>query len=92
MSTPDGVILSCIGTELTDDERSFLTNTNPFGFILFKRNFESRKKLINLINELKTITKNKRTLIFVDQEGGKVQRLKGQGFSEFQSQKYFGDI
>jgi beta-N-acetylhexosaminidase len=45
-----------------------------------------------LISDLKEITLNKNLLIFVDQEGGKVQRFDGEGFTKFPSQSFFGDI
>ena len=92
MIRPDGVILSCLGLELSREEKSFFKSTNPFGFVLFKRNFKTREQLIELINQLRNATKNKQILIFIDQEGGKVQRLVGNSFSKFQSQKFFGDI
>ena len=52
MIIPDGVILSCLGLELSKKEKSFFKSTNPFGFVLFKRNFKNRKQLIKLIDEL----------------------------------------
>ena len=45
-----------------------------------------------MIADLKEITLNKNLLIFVDQEGGKVQRFDGEGFTKFPAQKMFGDI
>ncbi len=92
MNSPDGVILSCLGLELSKEEKFFFKSTNPFGFVLFKRNFKTREQLTELINQLRNITKNKQILIFIDQEGGKVQRLVGCGFSKFHPQKFFGDI
>ena len=46
---PYGVILSCKGLHLTKQEVTFFSKINPFGFILFSRNFESKKQLIELI-------------------------------------------
>ncbi len=77
---PKGIILSCEGCSLTVNEKKFFSKTNPFGFILFSRNFESKKQIIQLIKSLKISTKNLNPLIFVDQEGGRVQRLRDNGF------------
>ncbi len=92
MNVPDGVILSISGCHLTNDESTFLSNTNPLGFILFKRNFINKKQIIQLIADLKTITQNKSALIFIDQEGGRVQRLKNEEFTKFPAQNVFGEI
>ena len=92
MKTPDGIILSCSSLELSLQERNFFVKTNPLGFVLFKRNYSDKDQLRNLISDLKEITLNKNLLIFVDQEGGKVQRFDGEGFTKFPAQSFFGDI
>ena len=92
MSAPDGIILSVSGLDLTNKEIDFLQNTNPFGFILFSRNFSNIKQLIKLINKLKTVTQNKSVLIFIDQEGGRVQRLRNKEFIKFPPQNVFGNL
>lgn len=92
MKTPDGIILSCSSPELSLQERNFFVKTNPLGFVLFKRNYSDKDQLRNLISDLKEITLNKNLLIFVDQEGGKVQRFDGEGFTKFPAQSFFGDI
>jgi beta-N-acetylhexosaminidase len=92
MKTPDGIILSCSSLELSLKERNFFVKTNPLGFVLFKRNYSDKDQLRNLISDLKEITLNKNLLIFVDQEGGKVQRFDGEGFTKFPAQSFFGDI
>lgn len=90
--TPDGIILSCKGFSLSKNEKLFFSSINPFGFILFSRNFKSIDQVKNLIVELKKITKNPKTLVFVDQEGGRVQRFKNHEFTKFPPQRKFGDI
>ena len=92
MRLPDGIILSCSKYQLTQEEIDFFKNINPFGFILFKRNFKDKNQIINLIKQLKKITLNKNLLIFIDQEGGRVQRLNNEEFTEFPPQKVFGDL
>ena len=89
---PKGVILSCSGKKLTSDEIIFFSKINPFGFILFSRNFSSKFQIKELIKSLKSSTLNKSPLVFVDQEGGRVQRLKGKGFKNHPTQYYFGEL
>ena len=92
MRYPDGIILSVSGLKLSNEEKSFFKNTNPLGFVLFKRNFKDLSQLKKLIIELKHVTFNQTALIFVDQEGGRVQRFKNTEFTKFPSQSIFGKI
>ena len=87
--TPSGIVFSLKGSNLTTSERSFFKNTNPFGFILFSRNFKNKKQLKDLISELRQVTLNKKIYIFVDQEGGKVQRFSNNEFTKLPSQNFF---
>jgi beta-N-acetylhexosaminidase len=68
-------IFGCDGARLSADERAFFAEANPFGFILFDRNLETP-------DQIRTLTANLRDAvgwkapIFIDQEGGRVQRLR----------------
>ena len=57
-----------------DDTLSFIKEYPVSGVILFKRNFQDREQLQNLIYTLKA--NNKGLLVAVDHEGGRVQRFK----------------
>ena len=92
MKRPDGIILSVLGYKLTSEESVFFKRTNPLGFVLFSRNFKNKAQISNLVKSLKLITKNKSVLIFIDQEGGKVQRLKNKEIKKFPPQSVFGDV
>ena len=92
MRNPDGIILSISGLKLTNEEKYFFKNTNPLGFVFFKRNFKDVIQIKKLILELKDITINQKPLIFVDQEGGRVQRFNNIEFTKFPSQSIFGKI
>ena len=92
MKVPNGVIYSIKGKKLNNQEINFFKNTNPFGFILFSRNFENRKQIQELIYNLQNVTKNKNVQISVDQEGGKVQRFDNEDFFEYASQNQIGTI
>ncbi|HVX99669.1 MAG TPA: beta-N-acetylhexosaminidase [Pseudorhodoplanes sp.] len=56
------------------DERSFLREAQPWGFILFKRNVDTPEQVRRLTVELRDIV-GRDAPVFVDQEGGRVQRL-----------------
>lgn len=68
-------ILDAEGIRLTDDEKAFFRDANPFGFILFARNIESRDQLLALTDEMREAV-GRDAPILIDQEGGRVQRLR----------------
>jgi beta-N-acetylhexosaminidase len=63
------------GPVLTDDERAFLREHRPWGFILFKRNVENPGQVTGLVRDLREIVKRSDAPVLIDQEGGRVQRL-----------------
>ena len=72
--------LACIfggvaGTSLTEEERAFFRAADPWGFILFARNIESPDQVRALCAELREAV-GREALITIDQEGGRVQRLR----------------
>ena len=69
------VIFGCSGLTLTTQEKDFFTEHQPHGFILFKRNIEDPTQVKNLISELKACVKHDAKFL-IDQEGGRVARLK----------------
>jgi beta-N-acetylhexosaminidase len=68
-------ITGVAGTTLNDDERGFIASERPWGFILFKRNVETPDQVAQLVAELKACAGRSDAPIFIDQEGGRVQRL-----------------
>ncbi len=70
------MVFGCIGTALQDDERAFFTEVNPLGFILFKRNVESPEQVKLLISELRASVGRADAPVLIDQEGGRVARLR----------------
>jgi beta-N-acetylhexosaminidase len=67
-------MLDLDGTSLTQEENKLLLNQHVGGVILFARNISSRDQVQELCREIRKI--NPKLLIAVDQEGGRVQRLK----------------
>lgn len=75
MSRFAAAILGCAGLRLTADERRFFARAKPFGFILFTRNCDTAEQVRALTAELRDAV-GRDAPIFVDQEGGRVQRLR----------------
>lgn len=69
-------IFGLSGPVLTDDERAFFRDADPAGYILFARNVESREQLRALTDALRAIHGRERLLVSIDQEGGRVARMK----------------
>ncbi len=69
-------IFGIAGTELSADERAFFKDADPAGYILFARNCDKPDQLNRLTDDLRTIHGREKTFISIDQEGGRVQRMK----------------
>jgi len=76
MATPIGAFISgCLGPSLSAAERTFFAKRNPFGLILFKRNCETPEQLKSLTADFRAAVGRRNAPVFIDQEGGRVQRL-----------------
>jgi len=64
------------GTEASKEICSDIKDYNLGGIVLYDTNIKSKKQLRKLTNDLQNCSPNSDLLIAVDQEGGKVQRLK----------------
>lgn len=64
------------GETLTDEERRFVRDARPAGLILFARNCRAAEQIRALVADFKDATGDDRMLVLIDQEGGRVQRLK----------------
>jgi beta-N-acetylhexosaminidase len=69
-------IFGLSGLTLTAQEHAFFREADPAGYILFGRNVESREQVRVLTDSLRAIHGRERLLITIDQEGGRVQRMK----------------
>ena len=69
-------ITGLAGLSLTPDERDFLAHTRPAGVILFARNVATPDQVASLIAACRTAIGTSDILVLVDQEGGRVQRLR----------------
>jgi beta-N-acetylhexosaminidase len=80
------------GLELTADERGFFRDCDPAGFILFKRNCESREQLRRLTDSLRDLTGRPEVPILIDQEGGRVARMKPPEWPAFPAALRFAEL
>jgi len=69
-------ISGCAGKTLGDDVRRFFAATRPCGLILFARNCDAPAQLRALIDQFKDAVGSGEVLVLIDQEGGRVRRLK----------------
>ena len=90
LKKPIPVIFGIKGIKLNKQEKVFFKKSNPLGFILFERNCKSFSQTKSLIKDLKKITSHKHTLIMIDQEGGRVARLKNPHWNKYPSAHFFG--
>lgn len=86
------MITGIAGTELTPEEIEFFEANRPWGFILFSRNIISEEQLSLLTSQLREVTGRDETLIFIDQEGGRVQRLRPPLAPDYPSAAQIGAI
>lgn len=71
------------GPHLTADERAFFREADPAGYILFGRNCENPDQLRALTDDLRSIHGRDRLLVSIDQEGGRVARLRPPHWSAY---------
>jgi beta-N-acetylhexosaminidase len=81
-SRTGAAIFGCAGPALQKDEARFFREADPLGFILFARNVENPDQLRRLTGDLRAAV-GRDAPILVDQEGGRVQRLRAPHWREW---------
>lgn len=76
MSESKAIILGSSGTSLTADEIAFFRDERPWGFIIFARNITEQAQVFDLVSAMRDCAGNPNAPVFIDQEGGRVQRLR----------------
>ncbi|WP_308910138.1 beta-N-acetylhexosaminidase [Pseudokordiimonas caeni] len=84
------VVFGCAGTTLSDEEAAFFSEVKPAGFILFARNVGTPDEVRTLVTALKKTTGRKHVPVLIDQEGGRVQRLREPHWRAYPSMETFG--
>ncbi len=85
-------ILGCSTTALTAAERSFFRDADPWGFILFRRNVESPDQVRRLVEALRASVGRADAPVLIDQEGGRVQRLRPPHWPAYPPSSAYGEI
>ena len=80
------------GFVLTDYERAFFGDAEPAGFILFRRNCENQDQLLRLTDSLREISGRDDVPILIDQEGGRVARMRPPEWPAFPAAEKFANL
>jgi beta-N-acetylhexosaminidase len=80
------------GLSLTDAERGLFADADPAGYILFARNIDTPEQVRRLTDDLRTLSGRDRLPILIDQEGGRVARLRPPHWPEFPAGAAFGRL
>jgi beta-N-acetylhexosaminidase len=76
MSESKAMILGASGLRLSAEEKRFFSGERPWGFILFARNLSEPEQIRDLVAEMRDCVAKTAAPVFIDQEGGRVQRLR----------------
>ena len=85
-------IYGCSGTALSANEHAFFRETQPWGFILFGRNIEAPGQVRDLVRALRETVGDASAPVLIDQEGGRVARLKPPHWHERRPAAVFGAL
>jgi len=91
-AAPLAAIFGMAGPKLTEAERAFFKSSRPLGYILFARNIENPSQVIALVNDLRSLDSLHDVMILIDQEGGRVQRLKPPHWRHAPTMDEFGQL
>ena len=78
--------------ELSEEERGFLRDADPAGMIIFRRNCESPEQLLGLTDSLRDVTGRGDLPILIDQEGGRVARMRPPAWPAFPAAERFARL
>jgi len=87
-------ITGCAGHRLTPAELDFMERRNPWGLILFKRNCDTPDQITALTAEYRAAVGRRDAPVFIDQEGGRVQRLgpPAPWWRKYPAARAYGDL
>jgi len=85
-------IYGLAGEVLSDGERAFFREAEPAGFILFKRNCGDAGQLLRLTDSLRDLTGRADLPILIDQEGGRVARMRPPEWPAFPAAERFAEL
>jgi beta-N-acetylhexosaminidase len=85
-------IYGLLGEALSDDERAFFRDADPAGYILFARNVADKAQLRALTDSLRDLSGRADLPILIDQEGGRVARMRPPVWPDFPTAETFADL
>ena len=91
MRDSKALILGCSGLQLTEDEKHFYREHRPWGFILFGRNIGDAAQITDLVAAMRDSV-GWDAPVLIDQEGGRVQRIRPPILQAYPSAQVLGDI
>jgi beta-N-acetylhexosaminidase len=86
------VIFGCAGPDLSADERAFFRDADPLGFILFARNVDTPERTRRLVDDLRASVARADAPVLIDQEGGRVARLRPPQWRKAPPARLLGDL
>lgn len=92
MTSPNAVVFGIAGASLTPDELAFLRDADPLGFILFARNCGDADSIRRLTGQLRETVGREDAPVLIDQEGGRVMRLRPPAWPAAPSARDIADI
>ena len=92
MATPLALFVGMPGLELSADEIAFFREANPFGLFLFRRNLDNPEQIRRLVRQFRESVGREDAPVYIDQEGGRVQRLDNGRWPLFRSLGSFGAL
>ena len=91
-SPPLALFVGMPGLELSPSEMAFFRDANPLGLFLFRRNLETPEQIRRLCAQFREAVGRPEAPIYIDQEGGRVQRLDAGSWPSFRSLGDFGAL
>lgn len=85
-------VSGCAGPVLTADECAFFRDACPWGLILFARNVETPAQLRGLADAFRDTVGRPDAPVMVDQEGGRVQRLRPPHWRKYPAGRLYGEL
>ena len=89
---PLALFVGTAGLELSSDETAFFRDADPYGLFLFRRNIDTADQVRRLCAQFRAAVARPDAPVFIDQEGGRVQRLDNGNWPSFRSLGAFGAL
>src|SRR5215212_3210852 len=89
---PKALITDVAGVTISTEERAFLRDVDPWGFILFKRNIGTPEQVRALVDSMRAAVGRADAPVLIDQEGGRVQRLGAPHWPAYPPGAHYGQL